>query len=82
MKDSIKKCCEGSNNASSSVACRKLIFPTLCSIFFNEKSKGDIRVAAGEVLKEMQRNMVMGGSVSDWCEDRLQQNELQRILRS
>ena len=111
LKDSISRCCQVNGNsnesitASSSIACKKLIFPTLCLTFFPDSNikygakngfngiksntngitvvtSGEVRVAASDVLKELQRNVTMGDKVAEWCEDITQQNEIKRILRS
>jgi len=83
LRDCIGKLHESSENMASSLAIRKMIFPTICHIMLrNKQTAGEVRIAAGEALKEIQRGCAMGEKVSKWVEDPSEQEELGRLLRS
>jgi len=83
LRDCIGKLHESSENMASSLAIRKMIFPTICHVMLgNKQTVGEVRVAAGEALKEIQRGCAMGEKVSKWAETPSEQEELGRILRS
>ena len=77
-------------SASNSIIIKKTIFPTVCKALFTGKliggnsavGSGEVRVAAADVLKEIQNHCTMGDKVCDWVEDNLQRNELNRLLRT
>ena len=83
LRECVGKLHESSENVASSLAIRKLIFPTICkAVLGNKQTVGEVRVAAGEALKEIQRGCAMGEKVSKWVDDPSEREELQRILRS
>ena len=61
-----------------------MIFPAICACLFGAGAKGDVKVAAGEALKALQR--VCAGGAGDaasrvwlWVDDIVQQDEIKRI---
>ena len=81
LRDCVTKC-YNSSESSSSLIIRKMIFPAICKTVLGNKQLGDVRVAAIEALKEIQRGCPMGEKVSKWADDLTQEEELSRILRS
>ena len=81
LTDTIPNICQNDLNPANSNAIRKNVFPCLTQILLGSSStKGDLRVAACETLKEIQRCCPMGEKVWMWVNDSKQQEELKKCV--
>jgi len=80
LAESVDKCCENTQNPSTSNLIRKNIFPATVQTIFSPGVKGDVRVSAAEVLKAIQNCCPMGERVWTWVDDKNSQDELKRCL--
>jgi hypothetical protein len=55
----------------------RIIFPTICQCLFAAASKGEIKVAAGDTLKALQR--YTSDRIWQWVDAPLQQEEIKRL---
>lgn len=55
-----------------------MVFPAICQCLFAASSKGEIKVAAGEALKALQRSSAEA-TVWQWVDEKSQQDEIRRL---
>jgi hypothetical protein len=82
----IPKCCENTTNPASSNVIRKNIFPAITAVIVGSTGpggtggKGEVRTAAAECLKEIQKCCPMGEKVWTWVNDVKQQEDLRKCI--
>merc|ERR1711871_1598017 len=82
LAEQVSKVC-GTGNPATNNSVRTTIFPTIKTILLGSgtsAARGDMRIGCADVLKEIQKRCELGEHVSQWVDDKADQDAIKKCF--